>query len=192
MRIQIYDLGSGRTMQIDKALRYSEGNLEGFTGSWSSDSRWFAYSRDLENSHGAIFLYDYTNHLKRQITNGYYDCSNPVFDREGKYIYLLTNQSFNPSYSDLDNSFIYGNAGQIATISLKKSTPSLLYPKNDTVAIQSEKQEPEKANPDSSKNKKGSKGSTAAEKKEAMKAVDIDLEGLEYRMVILPSLRVTI
>ena len=186
MRIQIYDVGSGRTIQIDKALRYSEGNLEGFTGSWSSDSRWFAYSRDLENSHGAIFLFDYTNHLKRQITNGFYDCSNPVFDPEGKYIYLLTNQSFNPSYSDIDNSFIYGNAGQIAVISLKKSTPSILYPKNDTVAIQTEKQEPEKTNPDSSKNKKGSGGSTATAQKEDVKAVNIDLDGLEYRMVILP------
>jgi tricorn protease len=186
MRIQIYDLGSGRTIQIDKALRYSEGNLEGFTCSWSSDSRWLAYSRDLENSHGAIFLFDYANHLKRQITNGYYDCSNPVFDPEGKYIYLLTNQSFNPSYSDIDNSFIYGNAGQIAAISLKKTTSSLLYPKNDTVAIQPEKQEPGKANPDSSKNKKGSKVSTVTAQKEEVKAVDIDLDGLEYRMVILP------
>jgi len=186
MRIQIYDLGSGRTIQIDKALRYSEGNLEGFTGSWSSDSRWFTYSRDLENSHGAIFLFDYANHTKRQITNGYYDCSNPVFDPEGKYIYLLTNQSFNPSYSDIDNSFIYGNAAQIAAITLKKSTPSLLYPKNDTVAIQSEKQEPSKANTDSSKNKKGSGGSASTAKKEETKAVDIDLDGLEYRMVIMP------
>ncbi len=186
MRIQMYDLGSGHTVQIDKALRYSEGNLEGFAGSWSADSRWFTYSRDLENSHGAIFLFDYTNHSKRQITNGYYDCSNPVFDPEGKYIYLLTNQSFNPSYSDIDNSFIYGNAGQIAVISLKKSTSSLLYPKNDTVAIQSEKQEPAKTNQDSSKNKKGSKGSSAPVEKEEVKSVDIDLDGLEYRMVILP------
>src|SRR5258708_15455096 len=151
MRLQMYDLSSGRTVQIDRALRYSEGNFEGFTGSWSSDSRWFAYSRDLENAHGAIFLFDYTNHLKRQITNGFYDCSNPVFDPGGKYIYLLTNQSFNPSYSDIDNSFIYENTGQIAAISLKKSTPSLLYPKNDTVAIQSEKQESVKENTHSSK-----------------------------------------
>jgi tricorn protease len=186
MRVQMYDLNSGRTTQIDKALRYSEGSLEGFTVSWSSDSRWFVYSRDLENSHNAIFLFDSHGQVKRQITDGYYDCSNPVFDPEGKYIYLLTNQSFNPSYSDIDNSFIYGNASQIAAISLKKTTPSLLYPKNDTVAVQSEKQEPENAKTDSSKNKKGPNGPASKAEKEVVKPVDIEPDGLEFRMVILP------
>jgi tricorn protease len=186
LRIQIYDISSGRTTLVDKALRFAEGNFEGFTGSWSADSRWFTYSRDLENTHNAIFLYDYKNKLSRQITMGYYDCSNPVFDPEGKYIYLLTNQSFNPSYSDIDNSFIYGNAGQIAAIALKKTTPSLLYPKNDTVAIQSEKEDTAKLTTDNSKNKKESGKPAAAVTKEEVKAVDIDLDGLESRMVILP------
>jgi tricorn protease len=186
LRIQIYDIISGRTTLVNKALRFAEGNFESFTCSWSADSRWFTYGRDLENTHNAIFLYDYKNKLSRQITIGYYDCSNPVFDPEGKYIYLLTNQSFNPSYSDIDNSFIYGNAGQIAAIALKKETPSLLYPKNDTVAIQSEKGDTAKSKSDNAKNKKGSKEPAAAATKEDVKAVDIDLEGLESRMVILP------
>jgi tricorn protease len=186
LRIQIYDITNGQTVFVDKALRFSEGNFESFVCNWSADSRWFTYSRDLENTHSAIFLYDYKNKLRRQITLGYYDCSNPVFDPEGKYIYLLTNQSFNPSYSDIDNSFIYGNAGQLAAISLKKTTPSLLYPKNDTVVIQSEKGDTTKSKPNDAKNKKGSKEPAVAAAKEEVKAVDIDLDGLESRMVILP------
>jgi tricorn protease len=184
MRIWVYDLNNGNSTQLDRALRFAEGSLESFTCSWSSDSRWLVYSRDMQNYHNAIFLYDFKNKSLHQLTNGYYDCSSPVFDPAGKYIYLITNQSFNPSYSDLDNSFIYGNAGQIAAISLKQSTPSLLYPKNDTVAIQTDK--PQKPKEEKSKDKKSAKPPAANEDKEEAKDVEIDLEGLESRLVILP------
>jgi len=55
-----------------------------------------------------------------------------------------TNQAFSPYYSDLDNSFIYANSTQLAAISLKKTTPSLLYPKNDTVALKADELPAEK------------------------------------------------
>jgi tricorn protease len=186
MRIRIYDLASGKTTEADKALRFTEGNLENFSCSWSPDSRWVTFTRDLGNYHNAIFLYDFQNKLLRQITDGYYDCSNPVFDPEGKYIYLLTSQSFNPSYSDIDNSFIYANAGQVGAISLKKSTASILYPKNDTVAVKSEKKDTTNTKEDKSKNKKTAKITASDGDKAYPKPVDIDIEGLESRLVILP------
>jgi tricorn protease len=184
MRIWIYDLTSGKTIEVDKALRFTEGSLESFSCSWSSDSRWLTYARDMGNYHNAVFLYDFQNKLLRQVTDGYYDCSNPVFEPEGKYIYLLTSQSFSPSYSDIDNSFIYANAVQIAAISLTKSTASILYPKNDTVAISSEKKDT--TSEDKTKNKKGSKEPAAKEDKPDIKPVDINIDGLESRLVILP------
>jgi tricorn protease len=56
MTIMIHDVAAGQTTKVDKALRFSHGNLNGFTPSWSPDSRWLAYSRDLENYHRAIFI----------------------------------------------------------------------------------------------------------------------------------------
>ena len=95
-------------------------------------------SPDLENQHNAIYIYDYTIKKITQVTSGFYDCFNPVFDPEGKYLYFFTNQSFKPNYSDIDNTFIYPNTTQIAVIALKKETPSLLAPKNDTVALKTD------------------------------------------------------
>ena len=89
----------------------------------------------LDNNHSAVFIFDYKNKNLNQVTSGFYSCADPVFDSEGKYIYLLTNQSFSPSYSDIDNSFIYANSTQPAVITLQKTTPSILFPKNDTVKI---------------------------------------------------------
>jgi tricorn protease len=184
MRIRIYDVASGRTIDADKALRFTEGSLENFTCSWSSDSRWLTYSRDMGNYHNAIFLYDFQNRSLKQVTDGFYDCSNPVFDPEGKYIYLFTSQSFNPSYSDIDNSFIYANTGQVAAISLLKNTASILYPKNDTVSIKSEKKDTAKE--DKAKTKKETEGKGTDENSSVKKTVSIDLEGMETRLVILP------
>jgi tricorn protease len=179
MRIKIYDVSSNQTIDVDKAIRYTHGSLEGFSGSWSPDSRWLTYNRDQENQNGVVFLYDFTNKQLHQVTSGYYSCTNPVFDPEGKYLFFFTNQSFNPSYSDIDNSFIYANSTQIAAIGLEKTTPSLLFPKNDTVAI---KRDDEKPKTEEAKKADTAKKAAIAEKK----GTRIDLDGLENRLVLLP------
>ncbi|MFZ1369718.1 MAG: PDZ domain-containing protein, partial [Ferruginibacter sp.] len=173
MKIKMYDITNGSTTDIDQALRFMHGGCEGFSVSWSPDSRWFTYGRDLNNYHNAVYIYDTRNKKNTQVTDGYYNCDNPVFDTEGKYVYFTTNQNYTPYYSDIDNSFIYGNSTQIAVISLKKSTPSILFPKNDTVAVKADEMPAEKK-----------KDTTA--KKPASNAVDIDFDGIQNRMVILP------
>lgn len=182
MKIQVYDLTTDKTMVVDRGLRMMHGGLENFTCSWSPDSRWLAYSRDLENYHGAIFLYDYPAKKLHQATSGFYHCTNPVFDAEGKYLFLRTSQAFRPAYSDLDNTFIYANTGQVAAISLKKTTPSLLYPKNDEVGV---KRDEEKQKADSLKKVLKDAGVIDA-KKTVPSTPDIDIEGMETRLVLLP------
>jgi len=84
----------------------------------------------------------------------------------------------------MDNTFIYANSAKIGVISLKQSTRSLIAPKNDTVAVKDEdKSEPKKSEPKKD-DKKSGKDSTAKEASD--KDVDIDFNGLEERLVILP------
>lgn len=182
MRIQVYDLATNETTQVDKALRWTHGNLQGFTSSWSPDSRWLTYHRDLENYHTAIFIYDHNSKKTKQVTDGFYNCSNPVFDPEGKYIYVFTSQNFSPVYSDVDNTFAYPNTRTVAAIALKKTTPSLLAPKNDAVTITEGEIKPDP----SLENKKEKKDSAALTKKPDSKSVEIDFDGFEQRLVLLP------
>jgi tricorn protease len=182
MRIQVYDLATNETTVVDKALRWTHGDLQGFSSSWSPDSKWLAYYRDLENYHNAIFIYDHTTKKTKQVTSGFYNCTEPTFDPEGKYLYLFTNQSFSPVYSDVDNTFVYPNTRGVAAIALKKTTPSLLAPKNDAVAVT----EGEVKTDPATENKKEKKDSAALTKKPDSKAVDIDFDGFEERMVLLP------
>jgi tricorn protease len=176
MKIKIYDLSNGQTYDVDKGLRMSHGQLEGFTCNWSPDSRWLTYSRDIENYHTTVFIYDLQNKKLQQATSGYYSSLSPFFDPEGKYLYLLTRQNFQPNYSSIDNTFIYPNSTQPAVISLKKSTLSLLSPKNDKVEV---KKMDEPA--DTTKKKEIA---TAAKPKGS--PVEIDFDGFESRLVVLP------
>jgi tricorn protease len=186
-KIKVYEMASGNTTDVDQGLFYSHGNMEGFTFSWSPDSRWLAYSRDLENLHNAAFIYDTKDKKTKQVTSGFYSCSNPVFDPEGKYLFVLTSQTFQPYYSDADNTFIYANGSQLGVIGLQKSTASLLYPKNDTVAVKQE-EKPAAKEDDKKKDDKKKKEDKAAvpEKKKEATPVMIDFDEMEQRMELLP------
>ena len=203
-QIKIYDIATGSTFDVDKGLYYSHGNMEGFTCSWSADSRWLAYQRDLVNQHTAIFIYDYQNKKSTQVTSGFYSCANPVFDAAGKYLYFFTSLAFDPIYSDVDNTFIYANTTRLAAITLKKETASLLAPKNDVVNFKdNDEDKSDSSNADPSKTsgkekmkkdvvkalpvkrKNGAVAATPPAKKPAS-PVTIDFDGFEDRMVLLP------
>jgi tricorn protease len=183
MKIKVYDISTGQTTDVDKALQFAHGALENFIASWSPDSRWLAYARDLGNQHNTVFIYDYKNKKLQQAMSGFYNCYSPLFNEDGKYLYVVVSGSFQPYYSDIDNSFIYANSSQVGVISLKKSTASLLAPKNDTVALKDDESKKSEVKKDDKKDKKDS---TAEEKKPDVKNVEIDFDGFEQRLVILP------
>lgn len=186
MRIKIYDIATNQTTDVDNALRYTDGALENFLISWSPDSRWITYARDLDNQHNAVFIFDYKNKKVKQALSGYYNCYSPVFSEDGKFLYVVITDNFQPYYSDMDNSFIYANSSKIGVISLMKSTPSLLAPKNDTVAIKPDAaNEAKDKNTASGKDKKAEKKDQADDGDDTTKNVDIDFDGLEQRLELL-------
>jgi tricorn protease len=173
MTIRIYDVDKGKTSVVDKGMWMTHGVLENFRVTWSSDSRWMAYANDCANGKSAIYLYDVEHESRHQVTSGYYSDASPAFDPDGKYLYFLTNRTFAPVYSDVDNSFVYPNTTNIAAASLRRDIASPVAPQDDEVNVKhDEKKEA----------KKDSVG-TKEKKKEPLK---IDLEGFEERVVLLP------
>ena len=181
MNIFIYNIDKDKTTKVDKEKFYYESNLEGFSVSWSSDSRWMAYAKDVDNLHSEICIYDAVNEKVHEITTGYFNDSAPVFDPDGKYLYFLSNNTFSPLYSDMDNTFIYPNSTRIAALTLRSDTPSPLSVRNDSTSIRiNEKKDGEKAKGKDSK-KEDEKG-----KEDKSNEVKIDFDGMDLRTVILP------
>jgi tricorn protease len=191
MAINVCDVATGKVTPIDKGLYMFEGNLEGFTFSWSADSRWLVYARDTENQQRVIVLYDTKSGQKHDVVSAFYDAAIPTFDPDGKYLYVLTNRSFKPIYSDLDNSWIYANTTNVAAIALRNDVASPLAPRNDVEGEDAKKDEKkddkakDKADKDEGKGKDKDKAKEAA--KEPPKPVEVDLGGFEQRLVVLPA-----
>jgi len=171
-RIYVHDVERKRTTEIDRDMWMTHGGLNGFRVSWSPDSRWLAYSRGGPNRLGTIFLYDTQEGRLQQVTAGYYADFAPIFDPDGKYLYFLSNRTFRPSYSDVDNSWIYPNTTNIVAVSLRSDVPSPLAPRSDEEAAKKEGEEEEKE-------KEKQEG-------EGQEPVGIELENFEHRLVVLP------
>ncbi len=168
MVIRVHDVESNRTTEVDQGKWMYHGGLSGFRVSWSSDSRWMAYSRGMDNRAGAIFLFDTQNGERHQVTAGYYSDFGPTFDPDGNYLYFYSNRTLRPAYSDFDNSFVYPNATNIVAVALRSDVPSPLAPRNDAEPVDSGDEEEE------------------SENGEEEDGVEIEIENFEQRLVVLP------
>ena len=87
MTIRVFNMNSKEIDDVDQDLTLFEGGLRGWRCSWSSDGRWMAYARTLDNGNGAVFIYDSKDKEVTQATSGFYSDINPTF-RSGWQISL--------------------------------------------------------------------------------------------------------
>jgi tricorn protease len=175
--LYVIDRETGERTAVDQDRWSMHYGLLGETVSWSSDSRWLAYDRYVDNGYQAVFLYDTQNGQSQQVTSGFYSAHHPAFDPDGKYLYVLTDRELSPSYSDLQPTWVYANTTQIAAIPLRDNVASPLHPRNDEVEVDDEDASDEDGNGDAA---------DEATDGEDTESVEVDLENFERRMVLLP------
>lgn len=180
MEISIYDMGDDDVTTVDQGRWRYQGELAAFSVSWSPDGRYIAYTKGMKNRNGAIFIYDTQEGQLHQATSAYYSERDPAFGPDGKYLFTFTSRTFDPSYSDVDDSFIYANTTNVAAIPLREDVPSPLAPRNDEA-------EAAGAETDSTQQQQeeASDGEEQEEEKEAA-PVEIDFEHFERRLTVLP------
>ena len=193
MTIRMFDTETGQTVSVDRALYWYQVSLNGFRASWSADSRWLAYERDLVNQRSAIYLFDTRGGRSVQVTSGYYNDVAPVFDPDGKYLYFLSNRTMRPIYSDIDNSWVYPNATNVVAVSLRRDVPSPLAPRNDQDSVKSDSAAaaPAATRTAGAQAARGRGGRPAADTTTPRRPtppapVEIDTAGFEQRLTVLP------
>lgn len=174
MNIKYIDIKSGKETTVDKGKYMFQGGLDNFSVTWSPDSNYFAYAKGTNNrAKTAIFMCDTKKDVVKQLTSGYYSDNSPAFSEDGKHLFFITNRTFQPVYSDMDNTFIYPNSSNIVVATLDKSTESLLSVKNDAFEV---KKEEEKKDDDKSKKE---------DVKDKEKITKIDFVDFEKRVELL-------
>lgn len=157
------------------------------TYSWSPDSRWLAYSKNMENFLRAIMIYDANEHKTHQVTSDYYNDKYPVFGTEGKYLFFYSYRTFAPVYGNLDSTWIYPNCTGIYAVTLRKDVDSPIAPRSDEEkadkAEENGKNENKDKKGDANSQKDFNEGNKNGKKPEP---IQIDFDGFEKRIVKLP------
>jgi tricorn protease len=148
-----------------------------FNYSLSPDSKWIAYSKQVENRFSVIYLYNMENGAKYPVTDNWYTSGSPSFSTDGKYLLFTSDRDFNPVYSRTEWNHAYMAMSRIFMVMLAADTPSPFAPENNEVAIDEQKQT------SSSKGKKADE-SKADEPKPVV--VKIDIDGIQKRIVSIP------
>jgi tricorn protease len=172
---------------------------------WSPDNKWIAYTRQLPSGLHAVFVYSLDQAKAFQITDGMSDALDPVWDKNGKYLYFTASTDTALSTSGLDmSSDEHPVTRSVYVTVLSKDEKSPLAPESD------EEKPKEEKKPDQDKDntkdqttdrgKKSSKGKAKSEEKSADDknadekkdekekpvVVKIDIEGISQRILSLP------
>jgi tricorn protease len=188
------DVAEGKPVLVATALRGSFGSSTELT--WSPDSQWIAYTRDLENQLHAVFFYSLATHMSTQITDGMSNAAHPVFDPSGKFLYFTASTNNGPSDAGIDlSSLDRATSSGAYVIVLAKYGISPVPPESDEekTAEEADKKpddtKPEaKKSSDTSQDKEAAKGDEKkdAAKKDEVKPTVIDLPGIGNRILSLP------
>ena len=164
LNLKLLDVESGKETIVDHAT-FNEIHTYDF----SPDSKWVIYDKESPNEQSAVWVYNIPEKKNYQLTDDVFNDFSPVFSSDGKYIYFLSNRDFNLDFSGFEFDYVYNNPTRIYAIVLKKDGEELFKFKNDEEPVK----EPEKAE----------------EKKDEKKTdinVEIDLDGINNRIVALP------
>jgi tricorn protease len=186
LMIWYVDIDKGVPVKVDTTYYFNP--TFSFDFSWSPDSRWLTYAKQLPSHMDVIMVYSIETGRAAQVTDGLSDAKYPAFDRSGKYLFFTasTDVGLTPGWLNMTSMDRPVTRSAYVAV-LKKDLPSPLAPESDD----EKPKEPEKADAPKADAKKAA-GGEAKEKdkdketpKEPEKVV-IDLDGIGQRILALP------
>jgi len=96
---------------------------------WSPGSRWLAFSKTLPNRVSGLFLYHVADRSLHKISQGRYNDRDPVFSRDGKYLFFVSDRLVNPAVSNFDFTVAGVASSGLYAATLASTTPSPVAPR---------------------------------------------------------------
>ncbi len=145
--------------------------------SWSHDSEWIAYGRTGDEAFtSSIWVYNLDSGEKTRLTDPFFNASDPAFDREGKYLYYVSQMDFtDPVYDDLGRTFVYSGTGRIVALPLSDEYENPMMPESDEETWEEPEEESEGADEDG--DAEGEEASEDGSEEGAEEGADGETEG---------------
>lgn len=136
MKLWLVDISTGRQTAIDEASAEEIGDY-----TFSPDGEWIAYSKSSPNYQSALWVYQLSSGRKYQLTDATFSDNNPVFSRDGKFLFFLSNRDFNLAFSSFEFDYLYNNATRIYALPLRDDGTTLTPYKEDKEPYSHEKED---------------------------------------------------
>ncbi len=189
LKLWYVDVKEKKPVEVDRAKFFEIRNY-----TWSPDSKWLAYDKNLESGLSVVYLYGLADHKITEVTSTLNNSYGAVFDPDKRYLYFLSDRDYNEVLGTIDFEFANPKTTRVYLVTLTADEPSPFPALSDEVKVKSEEAEavapaPEnKKNTKQTPNKKEEKSEEKAaqtETKEPPKVFKIDLEGIQNRIVAL-------
>eukprot|EP00933_Yihiella_yeosuensis_P021145 TRINITY_DN16813_c0_g2_i1.p1 TRINITY_DN16813_c0_g2~~TRINITY_DN16813_c0_g2_i1.p1 ORF type:complete len:1300 (+),score=250.15 TRINITY_DN16813_c0_g2_i1:143-4042(+) len=152
---------------------------------WSPDGEWIAYSRKDSHRGASIILLELSTGNKTVVADSVFENSSPCFDRSGKYLTFISSRIFAPLEDDVTTDMSFASASMPYLILLREAARNpfrrLPVSPSDFQDIL-EDGVPSDDDDDDSK----SSGSESGDEWEPPKKVEIDIDGIEDRIIQFP------
>jgi tricorn protease len=191
LKLWYVDLKEKKPVEVDRAKFFEIQNY-----SWSPDSKWLAYDKNLETGFSVVYLYGLADRKITAVTSTLNNSDAAVFDPDNRYLYFLSDRDYNEVLGNIDNEFANPKTTRVYVVTLTADEPSPFPALSDEVKVKSEEAaasappESNKKNQKQQPNKKEEKPATEekaaqTETKEPPKVFKIDLDGIQNRIVAL-------
>lgn len=183
--IWVTDIASGRCMKVGGNRVYTPIGMLSYA--WSPDSRWLAYTVQPNPLVSALYLYDAQQDRSSPVTDGLSEVTQPVFERSGKYLYVIASTDAGPAL----DWFAQSTQGLVRTraiyaIALTKDAPNPFARESDEEKIAAAAKA-DSAKPDSAK-----PAAPATAPAPAQAPATVVLDGIANRIVAFPIARAEI
>lgn len=177
-RVRVVELESGRVRTADVGGTNLEIGSMGLT--WSPDSEWLAYAKTFDNMFRRIVAWSVETNEPSVLTDALADATAPAFDRDGRHLYFLASTDLALGSGWANTSSMTADPTYAVWVMILRSDDPTPFPlRSDEEEVKAE-DDPEKD--DEKHEKKDEKKDEATESV----TVQIDLDGIERRIVALP------
>lgn len=197
------DVATGVSKKV--ASDYFYGPVKTLKPSWSPDSRWITYATNNQAYIQTVHVYSIEKEKSFPVTDGLSDATQPVFDKSGKYLFFFASTNAGPvnNWFTLENDELKVTRAIYLAV-LRKDLPSPLVKESDEEKAAASTP-PAPDTPDRDKPKRGVEEEGKDAKKEepahgktdvksdekpkpppSVAPVQIDFDGLAYRILDLP------
>lgn len=179
VRVRVIDIEKETILTADVGGTNLERGAMGI--SWSPDSKWLSYSKTGDNNFRQIKVWSLDDKKVTAITNSFADAFSPTWDLDKKHLYFLASTDLALASNWASTSAMAVNPEYGAyIINLQKDIDSPFKARSDEEEVK--KEEKAKDEKKSDKKKKGKE----AKDEEQIKAMKIDFDGIERRIMALP------